>query len=162
MDVTQLSVVELLKLISPNSSVHQELKKRGVIRTKNLVGEVGEYYVKEFFDNTPNLPNLIHPPPNVRNIDFLGRDGNRYTVKTVTSRNGTTGSFWDPDSISNNVKKFEYLLIVILDNNYEVETILQLSWDDFFTHKRFNSRMNNYNISLTRNLIESVLHVYDR
>ena len=161
MDVTKLSVEELLKLISPNSDIHQELKSRGVIRTKNLVGEIGEYYVKEIFNNTSNLPNLFLPPPGVQNVDFLGRNGNRYTVKTVTSRGGTTGSFWDPDSIRNNVKNFEYLLIVILDNYYQLDTILQLSWDEFFTHKRFNRRMNNFNISVTQNLIGNVTHVYD-
>ena len=48
MDVTKLSVEELFKSISPNSAVHQELRSRNVIRTKNLVGDIGEYYVKKF------------------------------------------------------------------------------------------------------------------
>ena len=161
MDVTNLTVEELFRLLSPNSSIQKELRSRGVIRTKNLVGEIGEYFVKRIFDTRPNLPNLFLPPPGVKNIDFLGRNGNRYSVKTVSSRKGTTGSFWKPDSIRNNEKIFEYLLVVILNDEYQLETILQLSWDDFFEYKRFNSRMNNYNISITRKLIENVTHIYD-
>jgi len=40
--------------------------------------------------------------------------------------------------------------------------ILELTWDDFFKHKKFNSRMNNFNISLTNNLINSVKIVCDK
>ena len=95
-------------------------------------------------------------------MDFLGRNGKTYSVKTKTSRVGVTGSFWNPDSIKNNVKTFDYLLIVILDNYYELDIILELSWDEFFTHKRLNKRMNNFNISVTKKLLGTVKHVYDR
>jgi len=62
----------------------------------------------------------------VQNIDALSRNGEIYNIKAVTSRNGTTGSFWDPESI--------------------------LTWNDFMENKSFNKRMNNYNVSLTKNL----------
>jgi len=162
MDVDNLEVKELIQILSPNSPIRKELVKRGVLRTKNIVGEIGEYFVKQIFDNNPKLPNLFLPPPGIKNIDLLGRNGDRYSVKTVNSIKGTTGSFWDPDSIKNNEKKFEYLLIVILDDDYDVHLILQLTWDDFFQHKRFNSRMNNYNISLTKKLISSVEVIYEK
>ena len=93
MNKIDIPVEDLLKLISPNSSIQQELKRRGVIRTKNLVGEIGEYYAKNYFNSTSNLPTLFLPPPGIKNIDLLGRNGNRYSVKTVTSRSRTTGSF---------------------------------------------------------------------
>ena len=40
--------------------------------------------------------------------------------------------------------------------------ILELTWDDFFKFKKFNKRMNNYNISVTNKLIEEVKIVYGK
>ena len=40
--------------------------------------------------------------------------------------------------------------------------ILELTWEDFFKHKKFNKRMNNYNISLINKLIDAVKIVYEK
>jgi hypothetical protein len=40
--------------------------------------------------------------------------------------------------------------------------ILELTWEDFFKHKKYNKRMNNYNISLTNKLIDAVKIVYEK
>ena len=52
-----LTTKDLRKLISPNSDVRRELTNRGVIRSGNIVGDIGEYYCEEFFIKTPSLPN---------------------------------------------------------------------------------------------------------
>ncbi len=148
-----LTVKELAEQISPSSPAFNELKKRGILRTKNVVGELGEYFAAQYYNDNPKLPNLSLAPPGVKNIDALSRDGQIYSIKTVSSRSGTTGSFWDPESIQNNVKKFDYLVIVILNNSYSVDVVIQMTWNDFLENKRFNSRMNNYNISVTKELI---------
>ena len=137
-------------------------KRREVLRTKNIVGELGEYYAVDFYVNNSRLPNLSIAPPGVQNVDALSRNGEMYSIKAVTSRNGTTGSFWDPDSINKNEKKFQYLLIVILDDAYSLDMIIELTWEDFFEHKKYNKRMNNFNISLTKKLISSVKIVYEK
>jgi hypothetical protein len=157
-----LSVTELAKLISPSSDAFLELKDRGALRTKNIVGELGEYFAIDHYNSNPKLPSLSIAPITVKNIDALSRNGEIYSIKTVSSRKGTTGSFWDPKSIENNEKKFDYLLLVILDNSYSLDMILELTWNDFFKFKKFNKRMNNYNISITKILIENVKIVYER
>jgi len=162
MSVKKLNINELAKLISPSSDAFIELKERGVLRTKNVVGELGEFYAVDFFNNNSKLPNLSFAPPGVQNIDALSRNGEIYSIKTVSSRSGTTGSFWDPDSIRRNEKKFDYLLIVILNNSYALDMILELTWDEFFKYKKFNKRMNNFNISLTNILRNSVKLVYKK
>ena len=162
MDLKKLSVEQIAKLISPSSDAFLELKDRGVLRTKNIVGELGEYYAVDFYNTNSKLPNLSFAPPTVQNVDALSRNGEIYSIKAVSSRKGTTGSFWDPDSIKRNEQKFHYLLIVILDNSYSLDMILELTWDDFIKHKKFNKRMNNFNISLTNKLIDSVKIIYDK
>jgi len=161
-NLKKLSVEDLVKQISPSSLVIKELWNRGVLRSHNIVGDLGEYYAVKYYNKIKELPNLTLAPPGVKNVDALSREGEIYSIKCVTSVTGTTGSFWDPDSIKSNKKKFEYLIIVILDEKYQVNKILQLSWDDFMKHKKFNKRMNNYNISLTQKLINKVKTVYKK
>jgi len=162
MDIKKLSVEELAKIISPSGEAYIELQERGILRTKNIVGELGEYYAVEFYNNNPTCPNLSMAPPGVRNVDALSSNGEIYSIKTISSRKGTTGSFWDPDSIDRNELKFHYLLIVIIDSFFSLDMILELTWDDFFKFKKFNKRMNNFNISLTNKLIDSVKIIYDK
>ena len=156
MDYSKLNISELAKLISPDSDAYKELQKRNVLRSKNVVGELGEYYAIDFYNKTRRLTNLSLAPITVKNIDAISRNGERYSIKTISARNGTTGSFWDPESIEKNEKKFDFLLIVILNNSYHLDMILELTWDEFFKHKKFNKRMNNYNISVTKKLIGEV------
>ena len=99
MDFKELSTQELAQFISPSSGAYLELKNRGVLRIKNVVGELGEYYAVDFYNNTPHFPNLSFAPPGVQNIDALRRNGEIYSIKAITSRKGTTGSFWNPQSI---------------------------------------------------------------
>ena len=160
MDYKKLSIPELAKLISPSSAAYLELKDRGVLRTKNVAGELGEFFAVDFYNKNAKLPNLSIAPPGVQNVDALSMNGEIYSIKTVTSRRGTTGSFWDPESIEKNEQKFSYLLIVVLDNDYSLDMILELTWKDFFKFKRYNKRMNNYNISLTNKLFDEVNMVF--
>lgn len=170
MDLKNLSVEELLKLISPSSDVIQELRARDVLRTKNIVGEAGEYYAIKFYNKVDTkiyevnkqLPNLTLAGKTTKNVDALSRDGKIYSIKCVSSSNGTTGSFWNPDGIRNNEKTFDYLVIVILDEEYGVDKILELSWEDFMKYKRFNKRMNNFNISVTKKLTEKFKVIYKK
>ena len=161
MDIESLSIEELAELISPSSAAYKELQRRNVLRTKNVVGELGEYYVIDYFNNTSSLPNLSLAPPGVQNIDALSRNGEIYSIKTISSINGTTGSFCNPESIENNERKFHYLIIAILDQKFSLQMMLQLTWDEFFKYNKFNKRMNNYNISVTKTLISNVEVIFD-
>ncbi len=161
-DLKNLSDEALMQLISPSSDVVKELKNRKIIRTKNIVGEIGEYYAIKFYNKLKNLPNLTLAPPGVKNIDALSIDGEIYSIKCISSLSGTTGSFWDPESIVKNNQKFHFLIIVILDENYGVEKILELTWEDFMKYKKYNKRMNNYNITVTKTLINQVKIIYEK
>ena len=161
-DLTKLKDEELIELISPSSDVIKELKSRNILRTKNIVGELGEYYAIKYYNRLKGLPKLTLAPPGVKNIDALSREGEIYSIKCISSLNGTTGSFWVPKSIEENNQKIHFLIIVILDKNYGVEKILELTWDDFMEHKKYNKRMNNYNISVTKKLINQVRIIYEQ
>ena len=162
LDFKKLSIEQLIKMISPSSEVVLELKRRGVVRSRNTVGDLGEYYTIETYKNKSSLPSLSIASPGLRNVDSLIRKGGIYSIKTITSRTGTTGSFWDPKSIERNEKKLDYLIIVILNNNYTVDLMLELTWNRFFEKKSYNRRMDNYNISVTKSLINESKIIHEK
>ena len=169
-DYISLSINELVKQISPSSPVIEELTKRGVIRNRNYTGNIGEYFAIDFFNNfnseiytkTKDLPKLIRSDENSQDIDAKDENGKGYSIKTITKPTGTTGSFWNPESIENNEEKFSYLLIVILDKSFQVDKILELDWENFMRNKRYNKRMRNYNISVTNKLREEFKIIYKK
>ena len=169
-DYKSLSIDELVKQISPSSPVIEELTKRGVIRNRNYTGNIGEYFAIDFFNNfnseiytkTKDLPKLIRSDENSQDIDAKDENGKGYSIKTITKPTGTTGSFWNPESIENNEEKFSYLLIVILDKSFQVDKILELDWENFMKNKRYNKRMRNYNISVTNKLREEFKIIYKK
>ena len=167
-DYKSLTVNELVKQLSPSSPVVEELTKRGVIRNRNYTGNIGEYFAIEFFNNfdtetytkTKDLPKLFRSGENSQDIDAKDGNGKGYSIKTISKPTGTTGSFWNPESIENNEEKFSYLLIVILDKTFQVDKILELNWENFMKNKRYNKRMRNYNISVTNKLIEEFTIIF--
>ena len=74
--------METRDLIQLYSMAIKELKSRGVIRTNNVVGELGEYLAIEYYNNTPSLPNLAAAPIGTENIDAISRKGDRYSIKS--------------------------------------------------------------------------------
>jgi len=70
-----------------------------VSRTKNLLGDLGEYLAIEHFNNTAGMFNLQAATTGTQNIDAISRNGDRYSIKATTGN--LTGVFYGlepPDS----------------------------------------------------------------
>jgi len=133
----------------------KELKKRKLIRTRNIAGERGEQIAIEVYNNTPSEPNLQAAPEGTQNVDALSRKGERYAIKTVTLPRKLTGVFYGlnpPDSTEKDEKKFEYLIIVMIDELYEPAKVLECNWETFLKFKRWHKTMRAWNISATAKL----------
>ena len=68
-----LSKLQNIDIIDLYSEIITELKKRQIIRTKNLLGDLGEYLAIDYYLNTPGLDNLQAAPAGTQNVDALGR-----------------------------------------------------------------------------------------
>lgn len=148
MDLAVLSTAEIVSLYCETI---KELKARSVIRTNNVIGDLGEYLAIEYYNNTAGLPTLAAAPIGTENIDAISRKGDRYSIKS-TSRN-VTGVFYGLEPNGSSVKdkqKFEYVIICKFSDDYELEEILEMDWDTFLRHKRWNSRIKAWNLSLTK------------
>lgn len=160
MDLTQSKTSDLVSLYS---SVIKELKTRGVIRTNNVIGDLGEYLAVEYYNNTTGLPTLAVAPVGTENIDAISRKGDRYSIKSTSGN--VTGVFYGLEpkgSTVLNKQKFEYVIICRFNNDYELETILEMDWKTFLKHKRWHSRMKAWNISLTRDVCNDCRIIFQK
>ena len=159
MEINELKNVELINLYS---DIINTLKERGVIRTKNLIGDIGEYLAIEHFNKKSDKSNLQFAPAGTKNIDAISRNGDRYSIKS-TSRN-LTGVFYGlekPNSNKENSQKFEYLLIVQFNENFKLRRIIQLDWKTFLSFKKWHSTMSAWNISVTKKLLEQAEIIFE-
>ena len=141
------------EIISLYSEILKVLKAKEVIRSKNLVGDFGEYLVKDFFDNNSEYPNLGLTTPSNKSVDAIDDNGSTYAIKTVT--NNVTGVFYGLNSNKSaleNKKIFDFAVIIKLDENYTIDRIYLLDWNQFLEHKKWHSRMKAWNLNISKKL----------
>lgn len=160
MEIKQLSTEEIIRLYSASI---KELKRRKIIRTKNVLGEMGEYLAIEHYRNTPGLPNLDPAAVGMENFDAISRKGDRYSIKSTSG--SVTGVFYGLEPKGSDVQdsqKFEYVLICKFDEDYDLELILEMDWNAFLKNKHWHSRMKAWNLILTKKLQQECRVVYKR
>jgi hypothetical protein len=141
-----------------------ELKNRKLVRTRNIVGERGEFLAIKIYNQTPGLANLQAAPEGTTNVDALSRKGERYNIKTVSKPGNLTGVFYgcgeqgepQPD------KKFEFVIIVVIDKYYRPERVLELTWDQFLKCRRWHKTIRAWNLSLTKELFAEGKTIFER
>lgn len=149
------------EIISLYSDIITELKTRNIIRSKNLLGDLGEYLAIDHYCNTPGLPNLQAAPQGTQNIDAISRKGERYSIKSTSGN--LTGVFYglnDPESTETDTQKFEYVIIVIFSNNFKLDSILEIPWSLFLKHKKWHKTMRAWNLSVTKKLKEEATIIF--
>ena len=160
MNLNELNTTELIQAYS---GIIKQLKKRGVIRTKNLLGDLGEYLAIEHFNKTAGMSNLQAAPAGTQNIDAISRNGDRYSIKATTGN--LTGVFYGLEPLNSELpdkQKFEFVLVVKFDADYQLEKIIQLDWNLFLKYKRWHKTMNAWNISITKALTEEAEVLYGK
>jgi len=111
--------LETEQLLAMRAQLDDELRRRGVVRSSNIVGDYGEWIVCDLYGWT------LADSQAQKSYDCTGADGTRYQVKTrrVTARNpsrqlGVIRSF-----------DFDYLVAVMLNEDYSLQEIWQFPVD---------------------------------
>ncbi|HFK1440219.1 hypothetical protein H0177_10685 [Bacillus cereus] len=139
----------------------EELKARGMIRTNNVIGELGEYLAIKYYKENPKLPKLQAAPTGTQNIDAISINGDRYSIKSTTGK--VTGVFYglnEPDSEIEEKQKFEYVVIVVFNKDITLNSIYEITWENFLNHKRWHSRMRAWNLSISKTLLEDCIKIF--
>lgn len=148
-------------LVVAYGSLIKELRDRNIIRSKNVIGDLGEYLVIDYYNKTPGLPNLQAAPQGTQNVDALSRTGDRYTIKSTSGN--VTGVFYGLPALDSKElpeKKFEFVIIVMFNKDYVLKRINQLTWEEFLFYKKWHSRMNAWNIPINNNLLSNTKTIF--
>jgi len=132
-------------LLALRLQIDAEMSTRGL--TLN-VGQLGEILALHYFNSTPGLPKLIVAAKGAKNVDALSRDGDRYSIKTALKAK-KTGTIY-PDGKNRNKQLFEYLLIVQLTPDYQLEAVYRYSWEAFLKARAWDIRMNAWYIPISK------------
>ena len=142
----------------------EELKKRNLIRTRNIVGERGELLAIETYNGISGLPNLQAAPEGTQNVDALSRKGERYSIKTITEPGKTTGVFYGcGNKEDKNVpsQKFEFSLVVIIGKDFQLKNIYELTWEQFLKYRKWHKTMRAWNLTVTKKLSEDANIIFE-
>lgn len=127
------------------------MRKRGIIRTKNVVGDLGESYAELEFSGRNDLPTLKLVPPNERDIDAIDSEGKSYSIKSASKSSATrTSAMHLERTHKDEDKRFDYLLVVVLEDSMELSSIHQFSWDQFWKLKSWSEPQKAWFLSLTK------------
>lgn len=141
----------------------EELRRRNLIRTRNIVGERGEFLAIEKYNSTPGLPNLQAAPEGTQNVDAISRKGERYSIKTITEPGKTTGVFYGCGNLNDKVmpsQKFEFVLVVVIDRDFQLKNMFEITWEQFLKFRKWHSTMKAWNLSITKNFLSSVKIIF--
>lgn len=155
-NIKHIAPLSDIELINCYSTVLKELKNRKIIRTKNVIGDLGEKIAIEHYCTAKKLPQLKMLRTGNRNVDAscTSKKRRRYAIKTLTGK--TTGAFHGLPPLGSQkipVKIFDYLIIVKLDQNYGIEQIIEVEWSVFLQFKKWHKTVNAWNISFSKGLI---------
>ena len=154
MDFKKFSDEEVISLYP---KILKELKDRDIIRTNNLVGDLAEYWTREKYNETPNLPKLQDAPKSTKNIDAISVKGERYAIKSTSG--SSTGVFASLPT-DNDDQKFEFLVVVIFDKDYILKEIFELNWEQFKTYRRIKPPENKWNLPITNQVKSAGKTIY--
>ena len=143
-DLKDLSEIELIELYP---KILNELRDRGIIRTNNLIGELGEYTAKIAYKEKPKLPQLQLNLRSTKNIDATSDKGERYAIKTTSGN--ATGVFASLPLEDDGKVYFEYLILVMFNKDYTLKEIFELTWSQFLLLRKIKPPENKWNLPIT-------------
>jgi len=144
LNLKELSEIELIELYP---KILNELKDRGIIRTNNLIGELGEYIAFNAYKENPKLPKLQLNLKSTKNIDATSDKGERYAIKTTSGN--ATGVFASLPLENDGKVYFEYLILVMFNKDYTLKEIFELTWDQFLLLRKIKPPENKWNVPIT-------------
>ena len=144
------------EIISLRTQLEKEFKKRKI---KFTVGEIGETVAISFFNNKPGLDNLQRAPTGTKNVDALSRRGERYSIKTI--KDGSKSGTIYPDSETKDKQLFEYLLLVQLNEDFELKALHRFSWNQFLEVRQWDKTMNAWYVPKTQKALTKGECIYE-
>lgn len=144
------------------SKLMKMFKKRKVTRTRNFVGDIGESIAIEHYCNSPHLPNLRMVEIGMKHIDAISDTNERYSIKaTRTKMTGVFNGLNDPDSDMPQEKLFDYVIVVLFDEDVSLQAIYEVDWEAFLSLKKWNTSKRTWYLTVSNALKRKSKIIYE-
>lgn len=151
------------ELISSYNKLLRAFKSRNMIRTNNLIGDLGEFIAMNHYNSSDDLPNLVLADPNERAFDAYDRDDDNVKFAIKSTSTNMTGIFWGLEGKDSEIvdrKILDYVIIVKFSTDYQLESIYQIDWDTFLELKSWHSTTKAWKINITNKLRKCAVNIY--
>jgi hypothetical protein len=149
------------KILELYGRILDELKRRKLIRTNNLVGDWGERLAIKYYNENPDLPNLKAVNVGTKCVDAINEDNERYSIKSVTTNiTGVFNGLNEKNSTLHQEKLFEYVIIVYFNKNFTIKSIYELNWESFLLLKKWNPSKHTWYLSISKKLVKKAKNLY--
>ena len=145
------------------SRLMKAFKDSGDIRTKNFVGDMGETVAIDHYNNTPELSNLRLVEIGAKDIDAISDINERYSIKA--SSGSATGIFRGLNPPNSNLpekKKFEYVIVVLFDDNMKLRAMYEFVWQSFLEVKLWSNTHEGWYINISEKSKRKSKIIYER
>ncbi|HHT82158.1 MAG TPA: hypothetical protein GX003_01795 [Acholeplasmataceae bacterium] len=141
------------ELITLYSELIQELKNRKVIRTKNFLGDLGEYLAVQILNSKYDSIQLELQPPSTKNYDAVCKNTNsKYSIKSMTVNQTSIIDRTNSKEPTNLAPTFDYLVLMKFNSNYSLEQIYLLSWIKFIEYRKWHNTDKGWFLTITNKL----------
>lgn len=152
-----LDPLDDIQLLELRAAIDAEARKRGLSFN---IGEIGEKLAISLFKERPDLPVLAPAPRGTKNIDAISREGNRYSIKTL-QRAKKTGTVY-PDPLDKDRKLFEFILVVLLNDDLTLSRVVELDWEQFCAVRSWDIRMNAWYVARSKRALDCGRQLYPK
>lgn len=135
------------------ATLMQALLVRGIVRTKNITGDLGERYAESIYRQRPDLPTITLTNTNASNVDALNEAGTRYSIKAASPDSTKTSAFPLAQDHSKNDCAFDVLIVVKIDHSLQPMGVYEFTWNQFWELKQWNVRQKAWFLPLSHQVL---------
>jgi hypothetical protein len=136
------------------------MRRRGIVRTKNVTGDLGERYAEFIYRDRPDLPSIVLENTNTPDVDALSETRARYSIKAASPGTTRTSAFHLPYEHHPDQPSFDHLIVVLVDESLQPAEAYEFTWAQFWELKQWSKRQKAWFMPLTRKALSRGTRVH--
>jgi hypothetical protein len=131
------------------------MRTRGIIRTKNVVGDLGERYAVHAYEAHGKKRPIALASTNSTDFDARDASGFRFNIKAVSHSSTRTSAFHLEKDREESEKAFDYLVVVRVNDLMQPVQVFEFTWEQFWRVKVWSERQKAWFLPLTKKVLNS-------
>jgi hypothetical protein len=142
------------------AALMQAMLARGIVRTKNITGDLGERYAESIYRQRTDLPTIRLTNTNASNVDAISEAGTRYSIKAASPDSTKTSAFHLTQDCSKDDRAFDMLIVVKVDHSLQPIGVYEFTWNQFWELKQWNVRQKAWFLPLSQKVLSTGKRVH--